>query len=45
MKKTHRQETRRTFERRLARELSAEDLEKAFGAGGTISCCGGCADD
>ncbi len=45
MKKTHRRGERRTFERRLARELSSKELERALGANGTTTCCNGCADD
>lgn len=37
---------KRILERKLARELTAEELERAFGGGlATTSCSGGCADD
>lgn len=39
------QQTRRTLERRLARELSADEMKSVQGAGGTTSCSACQADD
>lgn len=39
---------RRTLERRLARELSEQELQRTYGGRAgteTVTCCGGCADD
>ncbi len=43
--KVEKKQVRRSLERRLAKELSNEQLEKAVGGGGTVSCSCGCADD
>lgn len=45
MKAKTKQEPRRTLERRLARELSEQELQRIYGGLATISCSAGAADD